>query len=87
MADGSRPVLTERPPEGLSMWVIYDHPKDYPETFVVRECVVSAGGRVAHSLFHTEFGTLEMARESVRQGRVCITRHPEDDPVIVESWV
>ena len=84
---GTGAVLVDRPPEGLSMWVIYDHPKGFPDDFVVRECMVSAGGKVMHGLFAKQYRTLEEARESVRQGRICIHRHPCDDPIVVESWV
>ncbi len=71
----------------LSMWVIYDHPTDYPDFFIVREHMITAGGQVLKSLFHTEFMTLEDARTEIRPGRICIPRDPNDDPVIVESWV
>lgn len=71
----------------LSMWVIYDHPKDHPHCFVVREHTITAGGKLVVSIFHTEFDSLEDARDEIRQGRICIPRNPHDALVIVECWV
>lgn len=71
------------------MAVIYDHPRDFPDHFVVREHHITAGGRCMPSLVSHQFDTLEEARDHARQphGKICIARHPKDDPVIVESWV
>lgn len=29
---------------GLSIWTVYDHPKDFPDYFVARRCVAYAKG-------------------------------------------
>lgn len=65
------------------IWTIYDHPSDEPDSFVIRrwwgdvpepDCALA--------------GTLELARMYAQRegGSVCLKRHAEDDPVIVESW-
>ena len=69
------------------MHVIYDHPKDFPDHFVVREHYITAGGKCLPSLISHQFDTLDDARESVRYCRICIPRHPDDDKPIVESWI
>jgi hypothetical protein len=70
-----------------TMWVIYDHPEDCPTHYVVRGCLVDRG-RVRFALDHRLFVTLEDARESLfSSGLVCIPRHKDDDPCIVESWI
>jgi hypothetical protein len=68
------------------MYVVYDHPKDFPDYFVVRRHVVK-NGEARASLACKYFDTLEQARLSVPDGRVCITRHPDDDPAILETWI
>jgi len=69
------------------MHVIYAHPKDFPDSYVVREHFVTAGGKMFTSLVSCRHASLEEARASVRAERFCVPRHPDDDPVIVESWV
>lgn len=66
------------------MWTIYDHPRDYPQHFVVRVFY----GLEKEAKADT-FDTLADARRFVRQqgGSFNLHRQEEDDPVIAESWV
>lgn len=71
----------------LVMYTIYDHPKDYPQNFVVREWRITALG-----LYHTEnrwlYESLEAARQPLEnRGLVCVVRQEKDDPVIIETWM
>jgi hypothetical protein len=73
--------------EDLPMWVVYDHPADYPDRYVARQHVVGIAGDQS-----TDRTMVSLSLESIRtalanQGLVCITRNPEDDPVIVETWL
>lgn len=70
----------------LTLWVIYDHPVDHPESFVVRPQEVVAG-QVVPGVAHRLAETLEDARASLPDGLFCLGRMPDDDPVIVEVWV
>jgi len=72
----------------LAMWIVYDHPRDMPNTFVARKWLVGNG--------HAETPTPEMIvspdlialREILAlRGLVCMDRHPTDDPVVVEVWL
>lgn len=68
------------------VWVIYDHPKDYPESFVVRGQTIVNGETIYGS--PRCFRTLEDARQiGVPPGLVCLARYEEDDPVIIETWL
>lgn len=67
------------------MWIVCEHPRDYPEHYTVR---VSWGPwretRVALC------GTLELARQHcLREGASLIVdrRRPGQDPVIIEVWI
>ncbi len=66
------------------MWTIYDSPRDFPRTFVVRVWYGEIPEPDA-----TTHDTLEDARESVfaRGGSFDLKRHPGDDPCIVETWI
>ncbi len=72
---------------GLVMWTVFDHPSDYPDHFVVRAFLVTSDG-VQPAINANTFPTLEDARRPlIMAGLACITRSPEDDPVIVETWL
>lgn len=68
---------------GLSVWVIYDHPKDFPGYFAARMWVNNTPTETM--IFGT---TLEDVRGKLEDlGLVRIDRDPSDDPCIVESWL
>lgn len=66
----------------IRMYVVYDHPSDYPNCFVVR---LWKNGQP--TLTHILAESLEQARKMIPNGLVRIPRHVSDDPVIVETWV
>lgn len=70
----------------LEMWVIYDHPRDYPNHFAVRRHVILPGviGKDPHVYLAP---TLKQARKFIPKGYVRVPRCPLDDPVILECWV
>jgi hypothetical protein len=70
----------------LSMWTIYDRPKDHPDGYVVRRFACTALGPVASNDAYT--GELELIRDTLwRAGLVKMDRHPDDEPQIVETWL
>lgn len=72
----------------LSMWTVYDHPLDYPEKYVARQFIVAASGpRPTASIIIAD--DLETLRETLcfEMHLACLTRSPEDDPKIVETWL
>jgi hypothetical protein len=72
----------------LTMWVIYDHPKDYPHDWVARQWSIGWEGRYAASGNALRSNKLDTLRgQMVKLGLTCLARSPEDDPVIVEAWV
>lgn len=73
-------------PHAWYHWVIYFNPSDYPGSYVVRAWKIDknqANPMVACVVYKT----LEEARKLASPGRVMIQRSPEDDPVIVETWI
>lgn len=74
----------------LSIWTVYDHPADYPDMYVARLFDVTGGGDPVPTGHTFAAATLELVRAWIQQvapGTVCLTRSPEDDPVIMESWL
>ena len=73
---------------GLPMYVLYDHPRDYPNHYVVRPHLAAAKGGKAHASPNGFlFDTLQEARDFIPKGMVRVHRHPSDDSVIVESYI
>lgn len=70
----------------LEQWVIYSHPSDYPDQYVVRRWEIGDGWMRATADVQA-WDTLDDARLwSVPADRVRIERDPSDDPTIVEIW-
>lgn len=73
---------------GLRQMVIYDHPRDHPEFWVVRGWTVLPSGLVPDRQAAC-FRSLEKARAWIAQeypGLVLLPRFEEDDPAIAEVW-
>lgn len=69
----------------LSMWVVYAHPLDCPDKFVARRWL--ATDPPSPTTDRKVADDLETLRQSLPIGLVCLPRQPEDDPVIVETWI
>jgi hypothetical protein len=72
--------------EPLAMFVVYRHPKDYPDKFVVRRWDIFHGKAIPTQWVRTA-ESLEQIREEIPPGLARILRDPTDDPSIVECWV
>lgn len=72
----------------LAMWVLYDHPSDFPTLFVARRVEITEDGvqRAANDVLASD--SLDGIRAAmVSRGLRCLTRSPHDDPVIIETWL
>ena len=66
-----------------NVWLLYDHPSAHPNNFVAMR--FSYDEPTNEVLF---FRSLQEARRHSRAlDLVCIGRHPEDDPEMVEVWL
>lgn len=71
----------------FELFVIYRHPRDFPNHWVVRAQAVAPGGRVIAGTFGTLCDSLGEAREEIPEGLACIGRMDDDDPAIYEVWI
>lgn len=71
----------------LEMYVIYDHPLDYPNHWVTRRWEVYRNADPEPTEAFTLHATLEAARSAVPPGKHRIQAMSEDDPTIIETWV
>lgn len=78
------PILAE---SVLSIWTIYDHPKDFPGGYVARRWDVTPVGSKP-TCEHIYSDDLEQLRDEMATRMLtCIPRQDLDDPVILESWL
>lgn len=71
----------------VKQYTIYDHPRDAPEHWVVREWGIVRG---SHPIPGTMWlaDSLEDARKIVPpEADICLTRDIRDHPTIVETWI
>lgn len=71
----------------LTIWVIFERPRDFPNGYVVRRQCVVPGGGIWIDPIAFGFATLELAREGLPAGLVNLGRQPSDDPTIKETWL
>ena len=70
----------------LTMWTIYEHPRDYPEGYVARHWLIDGSEpRDGVARYRPD---LEAARAAIpsRYG-YCLPADPDDDPTVVETWI
>jgi hypothetical protein len=72
--------------DGLVLWVIYKHPKDFPDDYVLRPHRSSAEG-VEQFKVAAVSKTLKGVRDVLPPGLHNLGRQDGDDPVIFEVWV
>ena len=74
------------PEKLLTIFTIYDHPKDQPEHFVVRQWFTNGGPEpIAGEAKLAK--TIREARAWIPSGLVRFERNPGDDPCILETWI
>lgn len=69
------------------MWTIYDHPRDFPGGFIARRHQVGPGRSEPTSDVVVAEHLQDLREHFEEQGLSCISRQPDDDPVIVETWL
>jgi len=73
-------------------YTIFKDPKDAPGHYVLRGWDIGEGGEVLHTAEAVATPISDLALETLRKtmiemGLICFPRSPDDDPVIVESWI
>ena len=80
--------FAELPGTILVLYVVYQHPRDFPRHVVVRAQAVHTSGAGWNARVACLYDTLEEAqREYEALGLSFLNRAPGDDPVIVGTWL
>ena len=86
--DDPLPVDRVKPPgTSLTIWVIYEHPRDYPEGYVLRAQFAMDDGTVQSDEVVWVADHPDKLRAIVPLGLVRMERSPGDNPVILETWI
>lgn len=82
-------LITRAGKKDLLLWVIYDHPSDFPNDFVMRaHSALTKSMEFSGALEPYYAGTLEQLRElAMDLGLVRLSRDQNDEPHIVEVWI
>lgn len=71
----------------LSMWVIYENPKDLNARYALRRWCIGQG-TVSPALEDPKIAdTLDQIHAQLPPGRVRLPNNDSDDPCILETWV
>lgn len=71
----------------LSMWTVYDHPRDYPGGYIARRWEIGRGASFPTADVLTAKNLDQLREEMAIRGLYRIARQDGDDPVVVESWI
>jgi hypothetical protein len=73
----------------IEMFTVYRHPRDYPDKYVVRRWRIgrNPGEPEADADWFFLGDTLDEVRAHIPGDCVMMTRHPRDEPQIVETWI
>ena len=71
----------------LTMWTIYERPKDYPCGFVARMFEIGSGQPKPTAKTIKSIDLDPIQEKLINAGLTCIPRSEEDEPQIVENWV
>jgi len=71
----------------LVMYVVLDHPLDFPDQCVAREWSIGPLGNTVPGEIVASGPDVKSVREQLPAGLHRIPRERLDDPVIVESWI
>jgi hypothetical protein len=66
----------------IEIWTIYEKPRDFPDSFVVR-----LFKNATPTIVFYIADTLERARDYIPPDKQMLDRHPSDPASIVETWV
>jgi hypothetical protein len=69
----------------LPMWVVYDHPRDYPYHYVARMHLTLPGPKPTDHIILAK--DLDALRDDLPPGLTRLARQPDDDPKIIEVWL
>jgi hypothetical protein len=73
---------------GLPLYFVYDHPKDFPNDFVVRRWMLVKGELIPDKeIMMKTSNYADIKTEMMYMGLTKMARQPDDEPCIKETWI
>lgn len=69
------------------MWVIYKHPRDYPDKYVLRKQTAWRDGTITADEKAYTGDSIEEVRQHLPPGLYNLPLLPGEDPAIQETWI
>lgn len=70
----------------LLCWTVFEHPRDYPDSFICRPSFPRGGEPIPAKVF-LRAATLALLREKIPHSLTPFDRHPSDHPNMIETWI
>lgn len=71
----------------MESFIVYDHPSDFPNDYVVRRWIVKNGNLEPQEIV-LKTNDLKEVRKAMEEKKLyCLTRLKFDDPKILETWI
>lgn len=72
----------------MSVWVVYNRPRDFPDKYVARRWDILRGQvEPVPTVEHLTADSLDEIRRLVPPCLACLPRYDDDDASIVEVWL
>lgn len=72
----------------LSMWTVYERPRDYPQGYIARRFEITGGPEPRPTTDVVVGESLDVIRGYMElHGLYCLPRQEGDEPQIVENWI
>ena len=82
------PIFVDGEQIVMFMYVIYDHPKDFPDHWVLRRYLITQDLMSPMPTYTAGlYNSLAAARADVEPGSLRFPPHPGDDEIISEVWL
>lgn len=75
------------PRSQLSLWTVYNRPKEFPGHFVARKFMIAPDGAYPTEETFKAKELADVRREMEKLGLFRMHRSPGDDDKIVETWI
>jgi len=74
--------------EDFNIWTLYDHPADFPDSYVARRFSGMTGKATDQTIIGETPGEILVKIQAVDPNAcMFIPRSPNDDPVIMGTWI
>lgn len=86
---GKRAPVSSTTPRCLRMVTVYAYPKDFPREVLARESFIDASGQRLGEIIARgpDYAACRIALLKVNGDLYRLPRSPDDDPIIVETWI